>query len=255
MIEETLRQHIARAKESLNAIAKAAGIDYGSLYRFVHENRNIQVDSVQKLCHYFGLELKYADSKIVEVLGKAVELLVKKSRIDFKHRNGKLKREALREFVISHERLPAHGLSENERDIAAFYDGLAGNHKARLLDKALDSLSIRAALNAIDIKALSDLDRKLQEFREAYQQLDDEQKKLLRRRLVGAEEFQREEYKLLGWHSFTIAITVGHSYHDEDGRRCQANGVTLTPILMRKAIDAWRAGKEFTPKGFLEQFT
>jgi AcrR family transcriptional regulator len=255
MIEETLRQHIARSKESLNAIAKAAGIDYGTLYRFVHEKRNIQVDSVQKLCRYFGLELKYSDGKVIEVLRKAVDLLVKAARRDFRHRNGRLNRQAIAEFVLSHPRLPASNLDDNERQVAAYYDWLAVDYRARLLDKALDSLSFAAMLATASIKRVSELDRDLQELKEAYQPLDDDGKDLLQRLVLLAEEFQKQEYRLQGSHSFVIKIDVGHSYCDEVGNEAEGNRVTLRPVLVRKALDAWRAGKEFTPESMFDEFT
>jgi hypothetical protein len=255
MIEETLRQHIARSKESLNAIAKAAEIDYGTLYRFVHEKRNIQVDSVQKLCRHFGLELKYADAKVIEVVHKVVRSLFDSRRRDFRHRNGRVNRQALCEFVLSQAQLPTADLDDNQRQVAAYYDALATDHKTRLLDKALFSLSFAAALDEGSIKRVSELDRDLQELKEAYQRLDDDQKDLLQRHVQAAEEFQREEFRFQGSHSFKVTVEVGHSHCDEDGNEIDGNTVSLRPTLMRKALDAWRAGKDFTPTSMFDEIT
>lgn len=38
-LAELIRSAIAESDESLNAIAKRAGVDYGNLYRFVHRER------------------------------------------------------------------------------------------------------------------------------------------------------------------------------------------------------------------------
>jgi len=255
MIEDTLRKHIGRSKESLNAIAKATSIDYGTLYRFVHEKRNIQVHIVQKLCSYFGLELKYTDSRIVAAVRRVAQSLVARSRKDFKHRNGRINEDALHQFLISQERLPAFGADENEREVAGYYDTLAADHKARLLRDALAGLAAGNAFNQMSVKCISEIDRDLQEFKNAYQQLEDDEKDLLERWVSKAEELQREEYKLQRSHCFIIKVSVGHSYCDENGEEVDGNRVTLTPILMRKAINAWKGGKEFAPKNIFDLFT
>jgi len=56
-IEETLRQTIEKSGASLYAVAKGSGVDYGTLHRFVNKGRNLQLNVVQRLCDYFGLEL------------------------------------------------------------------------------------------------------------------------------------------------------------------------------------------------------
>jgi DNA-binding phage protein len=251
MIEQTLREHIARSKESLNAIAKLTGIDYGTLYRFVNEKRKIQVHIVQRLCNHFGLELTYADSKIVAVLRRVAESLVVKSRREFKYGNGRLNQGTLHKYIISQGRLPTVALDENEREVAAYYDALALDRKGPLLEDALRGLAFSNTMTQISTKLLSEIDRDLQEFKEAYQQLDDDQKQLLRRGLSKAGEFQVEEYKLQGSHSFSIKVAVGHSHSDET-RPQDENRVHLRPLLMQKAMSAWDDGKEFTPKDILE---
>jgi hypothetical protein len=244
MIEETLREHIARSQENLNVIATAAGVDYAALYRFVHEKRKIQLDTVQKLCNYFGLRLTYADSRIVAVLQKVARSLVMNARREFKHRNGRTNSDALREHITAQVALPTFGLDENEQAVAAFYDAMGPDDKARLLRGALTSLALQRQFT----KSESETDQDLQEFKDAYQHMDENMRSELEAYLAKAEELQRIEYKLQGSHSIKFRIEVGHSYCDPNtGEELDGHQVKLPAILMRKAMEAWRRGVEFTP--------
>ena len=58
-ISETLRKAIRKSDATLYRIAKDAETDWGTLQRFVDGTRpNIRIDTVEKLCAYFGLELR-----------------------------------------------------------------------------------------------------------------------------------------------------------------------------------------------------
>jgi len=57
-ISEQLRQAIEKSPETYYRIAKDAGIDWGTLQRFVDGSRpNIRIETVDKLGAYLGLEL------------------------------------------------------------------------------------------------------------------------------------------------------------------------------------------------------
>jgi len=129
------------------------------------------------------------------------------------------------------------------------------DHKERLIRDAVTGLTAGNTLNEMSVKRVSQLDRELQELKEAYQQFDDDRMNFLEGWVAKAEGLQRGEYKLQGSHRFSIKVSVGHSYSDENGEEIDGNTVTLTPIIMRKAIKAWRAGKQFTPRSIFELFT
>ncbi len=57
-LAETLRGHIVGSR-SLYIVAKEAKVSYAALHRFVHDHdRQPRLDFVQRLCDYFGLELR-----------------------------------------------------------------------------------------------------------------------------------------------------------------------------------------------------
>jgi DNA-binding Xre family transcriptional regulator len=57
-IAEQLREAIRGSNETFYVIAKDAGVNWSALQRFVTGERpNIRIDTVEKLCEYFGLEL------------------------------------------------------------------------------------------------------------------------------------------------------------------------------------------------------
>ena len=58
-IAKTLRLAIQRSDATLYRIAKETGIDWSVLQRFLDGTRpNIRLDTVEKLCEHFGLELR-----------------------------------------------------------------------------------------------------------------------------------------------------------------------------------------------------
>lgn len=55
-LAELIRAAIAESDESLNAIAKRAGVDYGNLYRFVHREReHVTLSVAGKLFEALGI--------------------------------------------------------------------------------------------------------------------------------------------------------------------------------------------------------
>lgn len=52
---DQLTEAIEQSGESRYGIAKAAGVDYYTLARFLDEGRDIQLSTVQKLAEYFGM--------------------------------------------------------------------------------------------------------------------------------------------------------------------------------------------------------
>ena len=57
-VSDSLRQAIRNSDATLYRVAKDAEIDWGTLQRFLDGTRpNIRIDTVEKLCRYFGLEL------------------------------------------------------------------------------------------------------------------------------------------------------------------------------------------------------
>jgi plasmid maintenance system antidote protein VapI len=57
-ITETLKSMIADSGESVNAIARGAGIPQPVLWRFVNDQRDLTLRTAEKLIAYFGLELR-----------------------------------------------------------------------------------------------------------------------------------------------------------------------------------------------------
>jgi DNA-binding phage protein len=58
-VSEQLRKAIEGADDTYYRIAKDAGVDWGTLQRFVTgERANIRIDTVDKLCEALGLELR-----------------------------------------------------------------------------------------------------------------------------------------------------------------------------------------------------
>ena len=55
---EVLRKAVREPGLSVNAVAKAAGIAQPVLHRFVTGERDLTLDTAQKLADYFGLELR-----------------------------------------------------------------------------------------------------------------------------------------------------------------------------------------------------
>jgi hypothetical protein len=63
-VSDALRAAIEKSGRTYYDIAKEAGVDWGTLQRFVDGTRpNIRIDSVDKLCVALGLELRPAAKK------------------------------------------------------------------------------------------------------------------------------------------------------------------------------------------------
>jgi predicted transcriptional regulator len=60
-IRDKLLQEIKKAidegRETIHSVAKGAGLDYSVLWKFVEDDRNIKIDTADKLCDFFSLEL------------------------------------------------------------------------------------------------------------------------------------------------------------------------------------------------------
>ena len=58
-VSDTLRQAIRKSGKTLYRIAQDTRIDWSILQRFLDGTRpNIRIDTIEKLCRYFGLELR-----------------------------------------------------------------------------------------------------------------------------------------------------------------------------------------------------
>jgi hypothetical protein len=58
-ISDQLRAEIQAQDVTLYRIAKDSDVDWGTLQRFLDGTRpNIHIETVEKLCEYFGLELQ-----------------------------------------------------------------------------------------------------------------------------------------------------------------------------------------------------
>jgi hypothetical protein len=58
-VSETLRRAIRKSDQTLYRIAKDAEVDWSILQRFLDGTRpNIRLDTIEKLCMHFGLELR-----------------------------------------------------------------------------------------------------------------------------------------------------------------------------------------------------
>jgi transcriptional regulator with XRE-family HTH domain len=55
---EMICQAIRASGESLNAIADATGVHHGQLSRFTRGERNITLDTAERICRHVGLELR-----------------------------------------------------------------------------------------------------------------------------------------------------------------------------------------------------
>ena len=62
-IQTTLRDAIKASGESLYRIAKDAGLPYSRIHDFVNGKGALSLENAEKLCGYFGLDLKARESK------------------------------------------------------------------------------------------------------------------------------------------------------------------------------------------------
>jgi plasmid maintenance system antidote protein VapI len=65
-ISEALRKAIQSSRESVTAIAKAAGIPQPRLYRFAEGQQGLTLKNADKLAVYFGLELTRREGHVSE---------------------------------------------------------------------------------------------------------------------------------------------------------------------------------------------
>jgi hypothetical protein len=56
-IQDQLRRAIADSELNLHRISKGAGIVYPVLYRFVNGERDLTLETADKLCEFFGMRL------------------------------------------------------------------------------------------------------------------------------------------------------------------------------------------------------
>jgi plasmid maintenance system antidote protein VapI len=57
-IADRLRRAVRDRGQAVNAVAKAAGVAQPVLYRFMTGERDLTLDTAQRLADYFGLELR-----------------------------------------------------------------------------------------------------------------------------------------------------------------------------------------------------
>ena len=57
-VSEALRSAIEKSGLSLYRVAKDARIGYASLYRFIHGQRSLSMEALDKLCVSLGLQLQ-----------------------------------------------------------------------------------------------------------------------------------------------------------------------------------------------------
>jgi len=63
-VSDRLRQAIRKSDQTLYRIAQDTGLDWSILQRFLDGTRpNIRIDTIEKLCQYFGLELRPVKAK------------------------------------------------------------------------------------------------------------------------------------------------------------------------------------------------
>jgi len=57
-LAETLRQAIQESPASLNQIAKQAGLNYWTVWKFTHGNQSLRLENTDKLMRALGLVVK-----------------------------------------------------------------------------------------------------------------------------------------------------------------------------------------------------
>ena len=138
MLKETLLECIISSDKSLNAISIGSNVDYGTLHRFVRNERQIQINIVQRLCDYFGLEFCFNERRMIEVIVKASMSLIHDLPRIFRHSNGKPNKKALRSHLMA-----TCGIQENEmikldKQVACSIELLSVKRKEELIAAALE---------------------------------------------------------------------------------------------------------------------
>jgi len=62
-VSEQLRQAIEDCGQSRYAICKSLGLDQGQLSKFMHGQRGLSLETVDRLCAHLGLELRQQSRK------------------------------------------------------------------------------------------------------------------------------------------------------------------------------------------------
>jgi DNA-binding phage protein len=62
-IERAIKRAIAARKETRYVTAKEAGVNYATLFRFLDDDADIRLSTVEALAEYLGLELKPKSKK------------------------------------------------------------------------------------------------------------------------------------------------------------------------------------------------
>src|SRR5262249_9624221 len=57
-LEQLIKQTFFRSGKSVNSVAKQSGVPQAVVQRFVRSQRGITLETADKLCAYFGLELR-----------------------------------------------------------------------------------------------------------------------------------------------------------------------------------------------------
>ncbi|MEM8671724.1 MAG: hypothetical protein AAGG48_29670 [Planctomycetota bacterium] len=254
MIEKQLKSLISQSEKNLNAIAKEAGVDYGTLHRFVHDGRKVQITFVESLCKYFGLQLGSTDRQVKSLLRDLAKDALRSSGKAFKHRNGRLNSEKLSEHLLAGGDLDADTKDPVTNLAARRFNELGDHKRAELINSVAFSMNLSDALFQANQKWLHKIDQALVEFRDAFNSMNESRKKKLREFLVHAVEAQDLEKKLSGQYQISLKISVGHIYQDEDGEVVDENWESLQPNLMAAAVRAWDSGEEFTPESFRQFF-
>lgn len=250
MIEKQLKSLIVDSKKSLNSIAKNAGVDYATLHRFVNDGRKVQINFVESLCKYFGVELGCTDRQVKSLLRALAIDAIRKSGKELKHKNGKVDTGKLQSYLDS-----LGDLSENSPDpvknlAASRFNELNVARQRELTLDTVRSIGFSDAMYKANQKWLHELDQAIPEFRNAYNSMKPDQRKTLKEylmKLVEAESLQR---KLLGTHEFVLSTSVGYEHFDEQGEETDAYWVKIKPKVMLAAVEAWEKDEDFTPHSF-----
>ena len=57
-VKELLRKAVRDSGQSLYAVAKGSGVNYAVLFRFMADQRGMNLDTAARLIDYLGLELR-----------------------------------------------------------------------------------------------------------------------------------------------------------------------------------------------------
>jgi DNA-binding phage protein len=66
-VQAEIRKIMEEKKVSFYAMAKAIGIDRGSLYKSLKDRSNLELNTMTKVLNYLGYEIRFVKSKRKEV--------------------------------------------------------------------------------------------------------------------------------------------------------------------------------------------